>query len=722
MCMADKAPADLDAQNLVWTSASKDAAGSMPLGNGEVVLNVWVEEATGNVVFYIARTDALSEISRFLKLGAVRLSLRPNLLRGAKDFRQELKLRDGVIDISGGGLKLRMFVDSQADVVHVVGTSETPVQVTASAESWRESPHKVVGDEMRSAWSVHDAPFDLVESADTFLKENAVVVWHHRNETSVVPKLLENQSLTGLKGTFDPILHRSFGACLSGKGFQSEGDRSLVATTMSFDLRIATFTAQTPTVSEWRTGIQKEDASSADTRKAESRTKKWWSDFWARSWVFVDNEPWITRGYTLQRYVQACQGRGQYPIKFNGGYYTVEPKAMGLPFNADYRNWGDCHWWQNVRHMYHPMLMAGDFEMMDPLFRLYEAARPLAESRTKKYHGCEGAYFPETMTVFGTYSGGDYGWKREGLQPKDVQCPWWQYAWNQGPELVSLMLDRWDWTRDDKFLKEQTLPMAESVLRYFDTRFRKGPGGKIILDPTQAAEMYWTGVINDMPSTVGLIAITRRLDGLPEKLTTPAQRDFFARMRSACPKLPIANGMLRPAQKFDPKESNVENPELYAVWPFREVSLSRPQLLKQALAAYEQRHHHLDKGWGYDGNCAALLGMADEAARILKIKCDNSHPAYRWPATWGPNFDWLPDQNHGGNLLETTQLMLMQCDSLEEGGAIRLLPAWPKAWDVRFRLHAPGNTVVECEAKGGKITKLKVTPENRRKDVILPTS
>ena len=64
----------------------------------------------------------------------------------------------------------------------------------------------------------------------------------------------------------------------------------------------------------------------------------------------------ITRGYTLQRYVQACGGRGTYPIKFNGSIFTVEPKRMGRPWNADWRAWGDCHWWQNVRFAYHPMI------------------------------------------------------------------------------------------------------------------------------------------------------------------------------------------------------------------------------------------------------------------------------------------------------------------------------------------------------------------------------
>ncbi|HWA84538.1 MAG TPA: hypothetical protein VG820_13935, partial [Fimbriimonadaceae bacterium] len=177
---------------------------------------------------------------------------------------------------------------------------------------------------------------------------------------------------------------------------------------------------------------------------------------------------------------------------------------------------------------------------------------------------------------------------------------------------------------------------------------------------------------------------------------------------------------LAPAQKYVDKPTNVENGQLYAVWPFQVVSLGHPALLAEAKAAYADRLNHLDVGWGYDGNVAALLGMTDEAARILKVKCRNSHAGYRWPATWGPNFDWLPDQNHGGNLLNTANLMLLQSEPLEEGGAIRLLPAWPKAWDVDFNLHAAGNTTVHCRTKGGKIVELEVTPESRRKDVVMP--
>ncbi len=726
----------LDGQNVRWESPSKDAAGSMPLGNGEVVLNVWVEAATGDVLILVARTDSVSEISRVLKLGRIRLTIERAPFRNAGDFVQEVHLRTGMITISGRSTRLAIFVDSDAGVVHVAGESPVARSITASVECWRNAPRKITGAEQRSAWAVHDAPFDLVESADVFEETGNAITWYHRNETTVVPRLLELQSLTGVVGTFDPIYRRTFGGCLEGEGFVRSDARTIHSRDpmTTFELRVATHTDVTESVDAWKRGLEREAARSRDSRAAVARTRAWWDAFWRRASVFVSSPATpevgasITRGYMLQRFVQACQGRGAWPIKFNGGFYTVEPVALGQNFDPDYRNWGDCHWWQNVRHMYHPMLTSGDVEMMNPLFRLYEASRALANNRSAIYHGCAGAYFPETMTLFGTYSGGDYGWKREGLKPKDVQCPWWDDAWNQGPELVALMLDRWDFTRDTGFLRRRALPMAQDVLTWFDTRFRKDDRGRIVLDPTQVVETYWSGVVDDMPSVAGLIAVTRRLVALPESETTVEQRAFFRHMRDACPELPIQDvavpagtkRALAPASRYDKTESNCENGQLYAVWPFRLVSTLDPKWMPEAMTAYDTRKNHLDSGWGYDGNVAATLGMANEAARILKVKCANSHKAYRWPATWGPNYDWLPDQNHGGNLLNTTQLMLLQGESIEAGGRIALLPAWPKEWDVSFTLHAAANTTVTCEAAGGRIVRLDVSPPERAKDIVWP--
>src|ERR1019366_5841990 len=142
--------------------------GSMPIGNGEVVLNVWVEDKTGDLLFYIGRTDSLSEICRVLKLGGGRVPLEPNPFKGATDFRQHLMLRDGRIEVTGGGARLSLFVDSASNTIAVSGTFPRPSVVTATVECWRNAARPLPKAEWHSAWAVHDAPFPLVESGDVF--------------------------------------------------------------------------------------------------------------------------------------------------------------------------------------------------------------------------------------------------------------------------------------------------------------------------------------------------------------------------------------------------------------------------------------------------------------------------------------------------------------------------------------------------------------------------
>ncbi|MCC5975101.1 MAG: hypothetical protein JJT81_13750 [Rubellimicrobium sp.] len=443
----------------------------------------------------------------------------------------------------------------------------------------------------------------------------------------------------------------------------------------------------------------------------------------------------IGKAHALQRYMQACAGRGILPIKFNGSIFTVEPAPLPAAHthnesdpatvrdNPDWRRWGDCHWWQNVRMPYHAMQATGDFDLMLPLFDMFERIRPFAEARARLYHGVDGCYFPETLTIWGAYANGDYGWDRSGKHMNEVNAPYWRYAWNQGLELVALMLDYHDHTQDAAFVRERLLPMALSVLRYFDSRFGKDADGRIILDPTQSKETYWQGVINDTPSISGLIEVTSRLGRLPDGLTTVEERQFIGHMAAATPDLPFEvveiDGQIRRkiavAQTYEPIRTNVENPELFPVWPFRLSGLHRP-LLDEGRNAYRLRGSCNDVGWGYDSNAAALLGLTEEAAGIVKSRMANSNAAYRWPATWGPNFDWLPDQCHGGNLMATINYMLLQ----SVGDAILILPAWPQHWDVSFRLHAPRQTTVDVTLAGGKVTALTVSPADRRKDVVLP--
>ena len=48
------------------------------------------------------------------------------------------------------------------------------------------------------------------------------------------------------------------------------------------------------------------------------------------------------------------------------------------------------------------------------------------------------------------------------------------------------------------------------------------------------------------------------------------------------------------------------------------------------------------------------------------------------------------------------QEMLLQ---EKEDGEIILFPAWPRQWNVKFRLHASDGRVIEAEMRNGKIIK-----------------
>lgn len=447
--------------------------------------------------------------------------------------------------------------------------------------------------------------------------------------------------------------------------------------------------------------------------------------------LFVDGRPLaggpsprratsVSEAYAIQRYMTLAATGGEFPVKFNGSIFTVSPRHVnGSAFDEDFRAWGGSFWWQNTRLPYHGMLARGDGDRLESLLGFYARQVPFAEVRARIWHGVKGAWFPETMTTFGSYANGDYGWDRAGHAPSEVLCPWWCHAWNQGPELVAMMLDQWDHEQDRRVLEERTLPTARAVLSYFDSRFGRDASGRLVISPAQSLETYWTGVVNDLPTVAGLREVTTRLCGLPPEIGSSEDRALWTRVRDACPPLPLARrdgtavATFQPAEQFSPARSNCENPELMAVWPFGFSGVGRG-LLEEGRESFTRRLERMTHGWTQDGQQAARLGLADEAARILLAKVRNTNPSFRFPGFWGPNFDWLPDQCHGGNLMTTLQEMLLQTP----GRTIIVCAALPREWSGVFRLHAPMRTTVTARVGGGVIERLEVDPPERRADVV----
>src|ERR1035437_1145463 len=311
--------AQLDACNVSWNVPGPTSAESMPIGNGDMGLNVWVE-TNGDLVFYIGKTDTWNQDvfgdQGLLKVGKVRVSMNPSPLIVGTPFLQVLKLRTGEIQIQEGTTTLRVWVDVNNPVIRVEATHAQPLSFTVALNNWRPP----------SATDV------------TLSGQTNRIAWYHRNPATA------NSNVANL----------TFGAIIKGEGLVSQNDNTLTSASpvTSQLVSIYPLTATTPNADQWLAQLDQKviQIDKLQLEKTRVAHQKWWDEFWHRSWVFVSGDQDATnatQGCVLQRFITACGGRGAYPIKFNGSIFIVDnPGSLqgnGRPtraMSADQRTWG----------------------------------------------------------------------------------------------------------------------------------------------------------------------------------------------------------------------------------------------------------------------------------------------------------------------------------------------------------------------------------------------
>ena len=364
------------------------------------------------------------------------------------------------------------------------------------------------------------------------------------------------------------------------------------------------------------------------------------------------------------------------------------------------------------------MLAAGDFDMMKPLFRMYRDMTPLAEHRTRTWFGHGGSFIGETVYFWGMYNNDNYGWEREaGLPIGVLKNRYIRREYTASPELLAMMLDYFAYTGDEAFLEETLMPTADSLLEFWDQHYGNDQHGRMKMYPAQALETLQDAE-NPTPDVAGLRFVLERLLSLPVKQVGTERRPFWTRLFAKVPPIPIetvdGEKIILGASTIFGGRGNSENPELYAVFPFRLYGVGKPDL-DIGRSTFMRRAFSGNNGWRQDDTQAAFLGLTKTAAQYVVGRAGNKHGPSRFPAFWGPNMDWIPDQDHGGNLMMALQTMLLQADN----GKISLFPAWPRTWDVDFKLRAPNQTVVEGVLRNGEIVAMNVFPESRERDVVV---
>jgi len=738
--------------NIVWTTQSKNASESMPCGGGDIGMNVWVEN--GDLLIYIARSGNFNEDNALVKAGRIRVKLLPSPFDG-KIFKQELHLQEGYITVEGenNGIKasVRIWADVFRPVAHIDLGANKKIAVEAAYENWRYQDRVIKAREnFGNSWK-WAAPKNNVYKKDIIdFTGNEILFYHHNGSETIFDATVAQQKMDAVKDQlYNPLKHLAFGGLLSGKNFKASGTYAGIYVNTDYkgwrlksispakqhSLNLYLHTAQVENIESWKQGLASLKKGIPDNKIAFDKTQQWWQQFWNRSFIQTDkpntnSRAWETgRNFQLFRYMLACNARGAWPTKFNGGLFTVDPVYTDTSnkLTPDYRNWGGgLHTMQNQRLVYFPMIKNGDWDMLQSQLDFYLRILKNAELRTQVYWNHGGACFTEQMENYGLPDYAEYGQKRPVDFDKGVEYnAWLEYLWDTVFEFCLMMLEEERYTGKDIHDK---IPFIESCLQFFDEHYQylaKQRGikaldenGKLILYPGSGAETF--KMANNSTSTIAALqTITKRLLALPEKYLTQPERMRLDSLLNRIPAINYGNYnghvTLAPAKTWE-RINNVESTQLYPVYPWGIFGIGKPGL-DTAINTWTydtnviKFRSHI--GWKQDNIWAARLGLTDEAWRLTSLKLQNSER--RFPAFWGPGFDWVPDHNWGGSGMIGLQEMLLQVDDKR----ILLFPAWPKNIDVHFKLHVPYKTTVEAELKNGKIISVIVLPEERKKDVEL---
>jgi alpha-L-fucosidase 2 len=744
--------------NVVWDSPSEDSFGSMPLGNGDIGMNVWVEK-NGDLLFYISKVDAFDAGHLLPKLGRVRIKMDPVLT--AKRFRQILNLIDASILVEGDDISLRIWVDANQPVIRIEGISKTPRIATIILESLRPLSNA-------------SEPLPQDGTAGVFFddKDNRLA-WCYRNQSSIWGENFRKQNTPEMATlTKDPILHRTSGCILQAKDFVRENPTTLKTKgkITSFDCSVGVISSQTEDLEDWLTEISK------PVRSDWYAHCKYWESFWHRSYINItsgdkgkfnfdqarftnaerdskiyegfreidvsQNVFQISQRYALERFCEAAASRGAVPPPFNGSIFTMDMPAGSSQFiergmrtkavSADYRDWlGLPFFWQNTRHPYWSMLARGDYDAMMPAFSVIHQSLDVCKDRCMRLFSHEGAYMNEGMML-------------KGVSVFNDLPPHLKYHYLGTIEMTSIMCDYFEHTRDRKFLEEILLPCADEFIKFYELHYPgRDENGSMIIEPAGVAETYQP-VTNPVTEVCGLRYLLAKLLSFDRALIGDERKGHWEKLLQEMPDFPrrTVRGLelLAPGSKYVGRLI-CETPELYAVWPFQQTSLGNNLFLSNARQSFHVRQVSLDGtpdaqswetgGWQSAPIWAAYLGLPREAARLVSINFndrfanftyrnedmsppDPYHLRPRFPAFWETKMDYVPDNDHGSVSASALQSMLVQSN----GKKIFLLPAWPENWNVTFKLCAAFNTTVECEYSDGKVKSLKVYPESRRADVI----
>lgn len=712
---------------VTWDSPSARAVDAMPLPGSKGAL-AWVRFSEGALRIRPAHGGAITEDETYGSLGNVRIAPEGIDLSRPRSFRQTLVPDEGAMTIEvvaadGAKVSWRLWFGAESLVIETRLSRPAPLVAAFG--------HATVNPALRG-----DDRVDVVDGA---------LLYAHRNAGARRTRQLAGEQGQDAAKLAPVVATRAYGLAIAGD--RRPAWRPPVPATVegvpghewTGVLPASAGHVLTLTLGA-SSGLMPEDLARRGNNVANGEVlpsvrlaaEQRWEDFWRRGGIAInakagpsDAAHQVGRNHTLARFLMAANQGAELPPPLRGG--LSDPRG-GRPVG-----WTG----QGLRMVGWAAVAGGDDDLLTPVLRLYRDRHGTAKARAALAK-VPGALYPEAITLAGLSAlpTGPDGMPRDPVLSRHLTSPV-EFAWMAARARLDLGRD----LRAD-------LPWMLDAVRAIDGLYTPKPApvkptkgakppttppapGPLVLHPGSALGVC-PGATNPADLVAGLRALTSHLASSDQ--VGQGDKDAMAGLGARLPELPTGRRgeteFLLPAAKAPRIVGATELPELHAAWPFGLVGVAAPTGLELAQATWElakeprgepRKAVSLRRG-DVSGQptlaILASLGLAEEGGKAAVAKMADAASSARFPLIHGAAEEG-PDLASLGAGMTGLHAMLVASEP-DPKGRLFLLPAWPRNWDVTFRVRAPGGTIVDGTVESGKLVRLVTTPVERRDDVVLP--